>query len=117
MSQITPKLSLPVIMPAQAQKHITHNEALERIDLFVQMTLEATDATSAPAAPQEGESWAIGSGATGLWSGQDGMIASFRGGGWLFVTPSEGWLAWDKSVSVLKVWSGGAWQMLAGLAP
>ena len=29
---ITPKLSLPYILPGQAQKHVTHNEALSILD-------------------------------------------------------------------------------------
>ena len=113
MSQITPNLSLPVMMPAQAQKHITHNEALELLDLMVQLTLEADAATSAPSSPTEGQSWGIGNGATGVWAGQDGKIASWRGGGWLFVAPQDGWLAWCRASAALKVFSAGQWVVLA----
>ncbi len=49
MSEITPKLSMPLIMPAQAQKHVTHNEAIELLDMIVQLTLEATEAVTPPA--------------------------------------------------------------------
>ena len=59
MSQETPKLGLPVMMPAQAQKHITHNAALELLDLAVQLTLESEAASTAPTSPAEGESWAV----------------------------------------------------------
>ena len=31
--------SLPLIQPAQAQKHVTHNEALKILDLIVQMSV------------------------------------------------------------------------------
>ncbi|WP_090209083.1 DUF2793 domain-containing protein [Yoonia litorea] len=117
MTDVTAKLSLPVMMPAQAQKHVTHNEALELLDLIVQLTLESDQAAIAPPSPQEGQSWGIGVGATGVWAGRDGMIASWRGGGWLFVNPAEGWTAWCKSDLTLKVYSGGSWQPLAALAP
>ena len=40
MSETTPNLNLPFIMPAQAQKHVTHNEAIELLDAIVQLTLE-----------------------------------------------------------------------------
>ncbi|SFR56087.1 Protein of unknown function [Yoonia tamlensis] len=109
MSDFTPKLSMPLILPAQAQKHVTHNEAIERLDLLVQLTLEQSDAVAPPATPNEGESWAVGVGATGDWAGQDGQIASWRGGGWLFVAPVDGWTAWVRDISELQVLDGGVW--------
>ncbi|EAQ07718.1 hypothetical protein [Yoonia vestfoldensis] len=39
MSDQSPRLSLPFILPAQAQKHVTHNEAIELLDLIVQLAL------------------------------------------------------------------------------
>ena len=111
MSDQTPNLSMPFIQAAQAQKHVTHNEAIEVLDLVVQLTLEAVDVTSAPVAPVEGRAWGVGGGATGLWSGQDGVIATWRGGGWLFVSPQEGWRAWVRDLAELRVWTGSAWAL------
>lgn len=113
MSETTPNLALPFIMPAQAQKHVTHNEAIELLDTIVQLTLEGTDANTPPAAPAEGQAWALGNAPTGDWSAQAGLIATWRGGGWLFVTPAEGWLAWVTDAAELQVWTGGAWVTLA----
>lgn len=93
----TPLLSLPYIQGAQAQKHVTHNEAIERLDMIVQLTVEATDATTPPSSAAEGQAWIVGNSATGAWSSQAGDIAAWRGGGWLFVTPQIGWRAWDKT--------------------
>ncbi|MFQ1701966.1 DUF2793 domain-containing protein [Loktanella agnita] len=109
MSEQTPNLSLPFIMPAQAQKHVTHNEAIELLDMIVQLTLEASGATIPPGAPAEGQAWALGSGVSGAWAGQDDMIATWRGGGWLFVTPRDGWLAWVRDVAEMQVFTGGVW--------
>ncbi len=36
MSQ-TPNLALPYIQAAQAQKHVTHNEAIRALDAIVQL--------------------------------------------------------------------------------
>lgn len=116
MSQQTPNLSLPVMMPAQAQKHVTHNEALERLDAIVQLVLESVTISQAPSDPVEGQSWGVGAAASGVWSGQAGQIASWRGGGWFFVSAQEGWLAWCKDDATLKVRMGGGWQTLAGVA-
>ena len=117
MTSQSPKLSLPFIMPSQAQKHVTHNEAVELLDMIVQLTFEGTGATVPSLAPVEGQAWALGVSATGDWAGQDGKIASWRGGGWMFIAPQTGWMAWCKDDSDLKVYSGGDWQVLAGIAP
>ena len=109
MSDQTPNLSLPFIMPAQAQKHVTHNEAIELLDMIVQLTLEATNETTPPSSPAEGQAWAIGINAGGEWIGHDGKIATWRGGGWLFVEPNDGWLAWVRNAAELQVLTDGAW--------
>ncbi len=117
MPDQTPNLSLPFIMPAQAQKHVTHNEAIELLDMIVQLTLESTGATTPPGSPTEGQAWALGGGATGDWAGQDGMIATWRGGGWLFVAPREGWQAWVLDVAAMQVLTGGGWITQGDLPP
>ena len=114
MPDQTPKLSLPLMQAAQAQKHVTHNEALELLDMLSQLTVEAFDATDPPANPGEGQSWAVGPGATGAWSGHGGDLASFRGGGWLFVVPRAGWRAWDRGAQQMRVYYSGSWQVFAG---
>lgn len=115
MPDQTPNLALPFIMPSQAQKHVTHNEAIELLDMIVQLTLESSAVTTPPGAPQEGQAWAIGTGATGAWAGQDGMIGTWRGGGWLYVAPRDGWLAWVRDIAELQVFSSGAWITKGGL--
>ena len=114
MSETTPTLALPLIQAAQAQKHVTHNEAIELLDMLTQLVVQAFDATTPPASPAEGQSWAIGTGASGDWAGQDGRIASFRGGGWLYVTPQEGWRAYGITPGAYRVYSGGIWADLGG---
>lgn len=109
MSDQSPRLSLPFILPAQAQKHVTHNEAIELLDLIVQLTLESVTDTAPPATAAEGQAWAVPAGATGSWAAQSGMIAAWRGGGWLFVAPVAGWVAWVVDVQSLHVLAEGVW--------
>ncbi len=99
----TPNLSLPYLAAAQAQKHVTVNEALSLIDALAQMAVVAVGATSPPATPAEGERHIIGTGATGAWNGWDNSIALFSGGAWLRLIPQTGWMAWDVSASNLLV--------------
>ena len=60
MTEISARLGLPYLLPSQAQKHVTHNAALHRLDGLVQLVLEATGAETPPADPAEGAIWALG---------------------------------------------------------
>ena len=102
-------LGLPYLMPSQAQKHVTHNEALRLLDLLVQTGLDGVGSDTPPAVPAEGETHALGAAPTGDWAGQAGQIASFADGAWMFVAPQVGWRAWDKPAGLLRVWDGAAW--------
>lgn len=113
MSDQSPRLALPFIQPSQAQKHVTHNEALARLDFIVQLAVETVDATTPPALPQEGEVWALGVVPSGALAGQGGMIAGFFDDVWRFVTPQEGWIALDKGSGRLLRHVAGAWIALA----
>lgn len=106
----SPALGLPYIQPSQAQKHVTHNEALDRLDAVVQLTVLSWGATAPPAAPVAGDVHAVGPLATGAWSGADGQLAAWDGAAWAFTIPREGWRAWDRAAGVLRVRDGGAWK-------
>lgn len=91
----TAKLGLPLVAAAQAQKHVTVNESLTRLDALVQLDLTSIEATVPPASPSDGEAHAVGTGATGAWAGEDGRVAVFVNGGWVFLTPQTGWQGWS----------------------
>ena len=93
MSEQSTRLGLPFLLPAQAQKHVTHNEALSRLDLLVHLTVQAFEANTPPDAPQQGQIWALGDTPSGLWDGQGGRLAARDGDAWLFITPMIGWVA------------------------
>jgi len=109
MSDTSPRLDLPYIQPAQAQKHVTHNEALRVLDVLVQLTVSAFDATTPPSLPIEGEVHALGVGASGAWAGQDGNLAVYVDGAWQFHVPQPGWAATRAGANSLRVWTGSAW--------
>lgn len=110
MSETSSNLTLPFIQPAQAQKHVTHNEAVELLDVIVQLTLQGIATDTPPASPTEGQSWHIGVTPTGDWAGQAGKIASWAGGGWFYLTPQTGWQAYDESNATIHVFNGSSWQ-------
>ena len=86
----TPRLGLPLLAVAQAQKEVTHNEALVVLDALVHAAVEAGPIAAPPATPAEGQCWIVGPAATGEWSGQEGAIALWTAGGWRFVAPRDG---------------------------
>jgi len=45
---------LPYILAAQAQRHVSHNEALRRLEALVQLAVVDRDPDTPPAAPDEG---------------------------------------------------------------
>ena len=109
MPELSPVLSLPFIQPAQAQKHVTHNEAIEILDIVVQLRLVDVALDTPPLTPAEGQTWAIGAAPTGAWVGMAGQIASWRAGGWMFVAPQEGWQAWVDTTNSVQVFDGSTW--------
>ena len=72
----TVRLGLALMAAAQAQKHVTHNDALLSIDALVQAVVAETDRLAPPAAPQEGDAYLIGTAPTGAFAGQAGMLAA-----------------------------------------
>ena len=113
MSQSSARLTLPFIQAAQAQKHVTHNEAVRALDLLVQLSFE-DDATSAPPpAPGEGQCYIVASGGSGAWSGQDGAIAIYLDGAWQFHTPRAGWRGYVLARAAMTVFDGTHWQEIS----
>lgn len=107
--QSTPNLALPYIMPAQAQKHVTHNEAIRTLDALAQCAVIDRNRTSPPTAPDEGDCHIVATGATGGWANHDFEIAAFQDGGWFFYAPHTGCSAWSIADDRLIVWNGTAW--------
>ncbi len=105
----TVKLGLPLVEASQAQKHVTVNEALARVDALTQLTLASRSLTVAPGAPGEGGAYAVPEGAGGAWSGQDGQVALWLNGGWAFLAPQTGWRAWVADEGAPAVFDGVDW--------
>ena len=109
MSDITTHLLLPYILASQAQKHVTHNEALRLLDAMVQLSVLDQTRTAPPVSPADGDRHIVASGATGLWAGWDLNIAFWVDGVWMRLVPRPGWLAWIAAEQAFVVWNGSAW--------
>jgi hypothetical protein len=113
MSDTTTNLLLPFIVAAQAQKHVTHNEALRLLDGIVQLAVPDKDLAIPPPLPAAGTRYIVASGATGLWAGWDGDVALWVDGAWMRLIAQPGWQAWVADEQALYVRSGSEWVMLA----
>lgn len=105
----TDRLRLPLLAAGQAQKEITHNEALGLIDMIVQAVVESADLATPPVAPEAGQCWAVAMGADGAWAGRDGALAGWTAAGWLFLAPETGWRAWARDRGHMIRFDGTAW--------
>ncbi len=105
----TSQLQLPLILPAQAQKHVTVNEALARLDAVAQLRVVSSVVAAPPTAAGDGTSYLVPDGAGDAWAGMDGRIAVRANGGWVFLSPRAGWRAWDESRSGTLIHDGTRW--------
>jgi hypothetical protein len=109
MTQNSIHLSLPLIQNGQAQKHVTHNEALALLDQVVQLSVLGQ--VSAPSGTEpEGARYIVTGPATGDFLGQEMQLAQYEGGAWSFAMPQTGWIAWDQQLSAQVVFDGMSWR-------
>ncbi len=100
---------LPLIQPAQAQKHVTHNAALTALDVLVQTSATSRTVTVAPVGAVSGDCYIVAAGATGVWLGQDLSVAVYSGSFWDFYAPKTGWRVWIEAENAEAVFNGTVW--------
>lgn len=109
----TDNLHLPCIMPAQAQKHVTHNEALRAIDALLHLAVVSRAEAAPPPALAAGERHIVAPGASGAWAGQDDAVAVWQDGAWAFHRPRAGWLAFCLDEQALLAYGAAGWEIAA----
>ena len=105
----TPNFALPLLATHQAQKHVTVNEALVRIDALSRPRVQSCDLTMPPVAPAEGDAWIVAPGGADAWAGHDGEMAFFVNGGWAFHAFEFGASVWDATAREHRVFDGVNW--------
>ena len=115
MTDTTPRTGAPLLAAAQAQKHVTHNEALYQFDAFLCARFLDRDLTAPPSTPSDGDTYLVHATATGDWTGQSGKIAYCADGAWRFYAPFGGLVAYVADESKLIVYTGSAWVDYASL--
>lgn len=113
MSETSLSLGLPFIQPAQAQKHVTHNEAIQTLDTLVQLTVRSHTDTTPPGDAVLGDRFLVAGPGSGAWAGQGNAIAVLDDGGtWRFVPAQAGWVAYVRDIGQQLVFDGTEWILL-----
>lgn len=105
----TPNLQLPYVAPSQAQKHVTVNEALSRVDATMHLSVESRTLATPPLVVTAGESYLVPPGGIDDWTGHGGKIAAFINGGWQYLSPRVGWQIWVEDEAKRLTFDGAQW--------
>ena len=109
MSELSPNLGLSYVQAAQAQKHVTVNETFRRLDALTHLAVASRGLATPPAVPGDGERYLVPAGATDAWAGQDGRIAAYQDGAWVFFSAKTGWRLYVADENIALLYSGAAW--------
>ncbi len=90
----TDRYRLPLLYAGQAQKEVTFNEALTRLDFLANPAVVAMAIDAPPVDPVVGQCWIVGVAPSGSWIGHAGELAGWTEGGWRFMAPSIGLSVW-----------------------
>jgi hypothetical protein len=105
----THQFDLPMIQSSQAQKHVTVNEALARLDALSQLRFVSRSVSIPPLDASDGETYFTASSATDDWAGQGDRIALFSNGGWIYLDAKIGWRAWIEDEATEVQFDGSNW--------
>jgi len=105
----TVNLSLPYLLSGQAQKHVTVNESLSRLDALIMASVVSMDEATPPTEPVPGQAWLIGNDPHQDWSDWPGALAVWSETGWQFIQPLPGWHVWVQSLQKLMLYTGALW--------
>lgn len=97
-AQYSARYALPLLVTAQAQKEITHNEALVLIDALLHPVVQ--ERVSTPPVLEDddtGKCWLVATSASGIWGGHDDEIACWIGGSWRYLSLPFGACVFDIS--------------------
>lgn len=112
MSQTTSRFNLPYIMPGQAQKHVTHNEAVRALDSLLNVSVISRDINTPPDMPNGGDSYLIGAAPQGIFAEHSSALACFVDGAWMFYPPVQGLIVNVEDENICLIYRGQEWAQL-----
>ncbi|MCA3695824.1 DUF2793 domain-containing protein [Aquidulcibacter sp.] len=111
MTDSTPHFALPLLLASQADKHVTLNEALLKLDQLLHLTVLSSTIAIQPAAPIPNARYILPTNATGpVWSSLPRQsVAVWDGEAWSCLTPKLGWIAYIEDLAELHIFRNGNW--------
>jgi len=101
--------ALPLLSAGQAQKEITHNEAVLAIDRLLHPAVISRSVSTPPVEPLPGDAYIVGARPVALWSGHADKLTTFDGQSWAFTAPRTGCLVWIGDEAIFSFYSGNRW--------
>lgn len=101
--------ALPFLATGQAQKEVTHNEAIAAIDRVLHLAVISRDALEPPPTASPGDTYIIGADPIGVWAGNPAKVASFDGLGWTITAARIGCVAWVIEEGQFAAFTGSGW--------
>ena len=85
------RANLPLLIPNQRSKELTHNEALTMLEGITVGAVSAMNVPTPPGSPAEGLTVVVGANPTNVFVGHTNAIAHFYNNSWKFYSPQRGW--------------------------
>lgn len=104
----TNHLGITLVETSQAQKEVTVNAAISKIDAILNTGAKDKDIATPPGSPAAGDVYIVAASPTGAWSGHAGHIAYYDQT-WKFITPNEGMRLWVNDENKLYAYDGATW--------
>lgn len=104
----TPNLGMTLLEASQAQKEVTINEALHRLDTIILGAVLDKDVATPPASPAVGDAYIVAASPTGAWGGEAQSIAYYNQS-WRFITPQQGMRVWVADEAQHYLFDGADW--------
>lgn len=108
----SPILGIEYLQQNQEGGEVLVNEAINKIERFVQPRVKSRTTSAQPGSPAEGDRYLLPGSPTGAqWSGQGGKFAAYYGG-WQFTSPHEGMSFWVDDADQMVVYNGSSWEVV-----
>ena len=107
----TPRLALPFLSQGQAQKEITHNEALQILDFLVAGAVAEPPRNDPPASPAIDDCYIVGPAPTSLWAGWADAVAGFSVGGWRRIAAVPGMRVYVQATEQWACYRTTGWEL------
>lgn len=112
----TPRGQLPYLASNQSQKEVTHNEALNILDILVDTTVIDMITSTPPGSPTAGDCYVVAATATDEWTGEEGNLAFYLSG-WNFIEAYKGLIIYNEDDDKLYRHNGTTFNQVSGSIP